>query len=606
MLLKNEHENITIELKPETNDKTIAETIKSTNARVYQDRYYRVFLLCDKISSIETLSFGINDDVISYAIERNSGEIITNRKGFETLFYMSYGYVQLHVAITINNECYSFESSYIPVMVKKSIQNYSVQRMTKYIYQNNSVLLSNQTDTPKDKEDFEENYSKTIETKIILLRKILNVLEENYSYFKINSRYITEHVEKVDYFDKLQYVSASTIQYIAQHPNELRRTNSNTGIVINGHRYQPERTLITQNSISYDTIENRAIVGFIDQLHFDIVTLKKEIQELIQKCDYDSFEEGDYISSTYYVYVNTVEVLAKMKDLISQFEQRVLAIQMGYRSIYRFKAERVNSLPNPTAIFMSAPQYRQIYDCMFEWFKHSHIGLQTYNQILGLKKMNDIYEMYVLLKLIKYFNDIGYTLNDCSTNVYTFNRRSLYKNTKFNNYFHFTKGNDSVTLYYQPVVYCNNNSLKYGIGLYRNNTHTANDYSFASDDNSRGYYYTPDYIIKHENPSEDHSQYLILDAKYSDQKSVLKYQISTLAFKYLFSISAINPKDQIVGLYIINGQSSSGDSLTDVYNKKFENQVITPRAEIITLTENEENSNDSHLSLFNNSMGKFF
>ena len=293
-----------------------------------------------------------------------------------------------------------------------------------------------------------------------------------------------------------------------------------------------------------------------------------------------------------------------MEQTLIQYQKRILAIQLAYHGIFTFPCERMRNIPKPTAVFMAVPQYRQVYDCMFEWIKCSNVGLQVHNQILGLKKMNEIYELYVLLKLIRYFTDIGYTISRRERSVYEFTKRTMYQNTKHCNQFHFVRENDSVTLFYQPVIYCNTAGLRHGIGLYRNNTIKVNRNEYEAYDG--GEYYTPDYIIKYENLKSQEVKYFILDAKYSNIKNVLRYQITDMTFKYLFSISSINPKDEIIGLYIINGQSENmEDCKTNIYDRMLADHTIRPLAEIVTLTENSMDNKENHLKLFNSSFGKY-
>lgn len=591
----------TIELYPSNADQSIVDTITRNPCRVYQDQDYRIRLDFEELSDVNSFYLALNDEIVSIKIAPD-GSLQTSQDD-SRVFSQCYGYVRFQLFYSKDGKRGLLESPFISVMVKKGIKNESVKRMTEYIYRNNSILLSNSINTTKYEKDNSEGSNKTIETKLSLLKRIISTLETNYAYFKINSRFKTVHIEKTDYFDKLQFVSAATIQYIAQHPDELRRTNTNTGIVIGGHRYQPERTLITQNAISYDTEENRAIVGFIERLSYDVQQLKKEIHALIEANEYDSYEEDEYISSTYYIYISTIDVLRKMEAQADEFTKRILAVQLAYSRVFNLKPQRMINMPKPTAIFMSVPQYKQLYDCMNEWLKYADVGLQIQNQILGLKKISEIYELYVLLKLIRYVISIGYDITDSERITYEFSRRSQYKNTLSNNRFVFSKGEESLTLYYQPVLYSGRDDPDYGVGLYRNNTVSIGG---ETDESYSGEYYTPDYVIKYQNPNYSGTRFFVLDAKFMTKDNVLKYQLPTLAFKYIFSVSPIDLKDRIMGLYIVNGQSEQlEDSTSNVYDRSRNEGMIMPRAEIITLTENSVDNYDAHVQLLTSSLGRF-
>lgn len=591
----------TIELNPSTQDSSIVSTITRSPFRVYQDQKYKIQIELDELQDVTSYYLELNDELLSVSIAPD-GSLQASLED-DHVFSQCYGYVKFQLVYFKNKVRGTLESPFISVMVKKGIKNDSVRRMTEYIYQNNSVLLANKRNSNQYKQNHAVGVNKTIEAKLSLLSRIIGILEINYSYFKINSRFKTVHIEKTDYFDKLQYVSSATIQYIAQHPDELRRTIGNTGIVVSGHRYQPERTLITQNAISYDTLENRAIIGFIETLFYDAQELARELEKLINANEYDTYEENDYISSTYYIYISTIDLLKKMKSEVDGYVERIMAVQLAYSRIFNIKSKRLIDMPTPTAVFMSVPQYKQLYDCMNEWLRYADIGLELQNQILGLKKMSEIYELYVLLKLIQYLSASEYELSYADRTIYDFTRKTLYRNTSCNNEFVFTRGDETITLYYQPVIYSGVNDSDYGIGLYRNNTlslESDNDVSFT------GEYYTPDYIIKYQNPNYSGSRFFILDAKFSSIESVLRRQIPKLVFKYVFSISPTDLNDKVIGLYIINGQSEQEeDSVTNVYDRSRNIGMIMPRAEIITMTENSTDNLETHKKILTTSLGRF-
>ena len=593
----------TIELFPSNVDRSIVETIKNNTYRVYQDQIYRIKLDVTGITGFSVLFLKMNDENVKL-IKTSDDEWELLQDDYDRyVFSQCYGYVQFQLTIMRNGITYNYECPFITVMVKKGSHNDSVKRMTEYIYHNDAVLLADRSNTTKVDLTNKVDTDKTIETKLVLLNKIISTLERNYSYFKINSRYKTVHVERIDYFDKLQYVSSSTIQYIAQHPDELRRSTANTGIVMGGHRYQPERTLITQNAVSYDIEENRAIVGFIEKLSYDVMQLQREIEKLIEDNEFETYEENGYISSSYYIYISTIDILRSMEEKATEFVKRILAIQLAYSRVFGINAPRMITMPKPTAVFMSVPQYKQLYDCMNEWLKNADVGLQIHNKILGLKKISEIYELYALIKMCNYFVGIGYTLSSTERIEYRFAGRTLYRNTISKNKYVFVNGDDKVTIYYQPVLYSDMDANDYGLGLYRNNTLRI---QHAEDEYYEGHYYTPDYVIKYDNPNYSGKRYFILDAKYMTLEKVKRTQIPELTFKYLFSISPVNIKDSIVGLYVLNGRSDdSEDRLTNVYNRSRNEGLILPRAEIITLTENSLDNNEAHERLLTSSFGRF-
>ena len=182
----------------------------------------------------------------------------------------------------------------------------------------------------------------------------------------------------------------------------------------------------------------------------------------------------------------------------------------------------------------------------------------------------------------------------------------FYENTECNNLFVFKPeaGTSTITLYYQPVIYNGVRPQQLGMELYRN---TSISYPNSQEiKEKKGGYYTPDFIIKYEYEGVDSIKYIIGDAKFSRLKTIKTIKVAELVYKYLFSVSPVHRKDQIVGLCIFSGQSDEEkDKITNIYNFELREETITPRADIITLTENETGNDLLHETLFKNSIGRY-
>ena len=180
-----------------------------------------------------------------------------------------------------------------------------------------------------------------------------------------------------------------------------------------------------------------------------------------------------------------------------------------------------------------------------------------------------------------------------------------FENTYCNNRFIFKNNSGQITLYYQPVIYSTNRQKISGIGLYRN---TSISYPKIRDGKSyRGRYYTPDFLIKYEYSGTSAEKYLIADAKFSRLQTIKEREFAELAYKYLFSISPVSPEGEVIGLCIFSGlheTEDQRDSLTNIYD--FEQvHPITPRADIVTLTENLTDNTLLHDTLLRNSIGLY-
>jgi hypothetical protein len=145
----------------------------------------------------------------------------------------------------------------------------------------------------------------------------------------------------------------------------------------------------------------------------------------------------------------------------------------------------------------------------------------------------------------------------------------------------FSNEDSKITLYYEPVIYDEDRRNINGIELYRNNNISLGR---DTDDERKGRYYVPDYIIKYEKDVK--IQYLICDAKFSRKTKVQHQIIPDLAYKYLTSISPLSENANVLGLYIFYGLNENNSNIESFYNRKMKDgKTIFPMIEMIPLSE---------------------
>ncbi len=587
---------------------SLLDTAKFSTAFVFRDRKYRAQLI-NLNTSIENLRFLVNGEPVNINYLPDSGFITFLDTSFGAqIFTECYGFVQLTIIYNdINGNQFLCDTEYIHVMVRKGRQNDSVRRITEYVYTQSADLLYGKS-LPRETAGLRDNTHKTLESRILLLERIAVVFEENYRYFKTNCRFKTVPREHVDHFEKLQYVSSNTLHYIAQHPEELQPVHHSTGINIGRTFYQPNKTLITDSVKSVDIYENRVILGFLIHLNSEIKRIEQELISITSNVQQQAFEDGDYIASSYFIYANTISslkiILADIRRLRTKYEH----LLFSYSAIFSIKsASAIISLPRFTHLFKSIQQYHQIYQCAISWFSMGAFSLSEENFMLSFIKMSTLYEVYVLAKIMAFFKSTGYELLNAHKIQYPVSPSSRFRNAHCNNLYVFKKDAGMVTLYYQPVIYSTDMGSLSGIGLYRNNAISFPDVDAGSIMQRRTQannpMYTPDFLLKYETEGVTGAKYLISDAKFSTVKNVRTHQVAKLAYKYLFSISPISNADTIIGLCIFNGQSDTEtDKSHNIYDFELANP-ISPKAEIVTLTENSTENHALHEILLHNSVG---
>ncbi len=590
-------------------ENSILDAAKFSTSFVFCDRKYQAQLIYSD-ETIENLKVFVNGEPVNINFSSDSGHIVFWDEDFGArIFQECYGYVQITIFYSdADGNQHLRDTEYIQVMVRKGRQNDSVHRMTEYVYAQNAELLYGKS-LPKEPSGLKDSAKKTLESRILLLERIAVIYEENYRYFKTNCRFKTVPRERVDHFEKLQYVSNNTLQYIAQHPEELQSVHHFTGIKVGKNFYQPNKTLLTDSVKSVDIYENRVVIGFLMHLNTEIARIEQELISITENIPQHVFETDGYVTSSYFIYANTIASLKIILADVKKLRQKYEHLYVSYSAALPIIPSPIAGPPRFTHLFKSIQQYHQIYHCALSWFSMGVFSLNEEHFMLSFIKMSTLYEVYVLAKIVFYFKSAGYEISDAKRLLYPISAFSRFRNAYCNNVFVFKKGINTVTVYYQPVIYSTDMSSFSGIGLYRN---TA--ISFPSSDEGsiiqrrtqvHNPMYTPDFVLKYETEDHTGARYLLADAKFSTVKTVKTHQVAKLAYKYLFSISPISASDSVVGLCVFNGQSDTDvDRAYNIYNFELVNS-ISPKAEIVTLTENSTENRVLHEVLLHNSVGLY-
>ena len=514
---------------------------------VYNDNTY-YFLISDTF--ILPSKVIINDDI--YDVE--FCEKIENQLKFKLKdcdknkpFLESFGAIKIILEISGNR----YYSKSINVLVSNTSINQGILNMIQYIYDNCENYLYEEHEHSSVSTGIKKSETISLEAKIAFFQNTLNIYKQSYQYLKINPYSKLEKTESVGSFDKLQTVSQRTIQYIINHIDELSNVSYDTGIQFNNQYYQPNRVLIEQNTRSYNVYENRVIIGFLK-------TLVSEIDETIKnlsKRNYNkskSVRQDGYIDSMYQIFSRSIEKINRYITELKNLQDEYHHLYYFYFTLFNISIEPVVIPPVFTPVFKSINAYRQIYIAIQSWFSIGNYDLGKDELLLSFISTSKIYEYYCLTKLLCYIEDNTQFKLTRSDNIKYPVKNSFYSNSKYDNTFHFEDDNIELTIFFQPVIYGDDNAIN-GIDLFRNTSSNS-----KTNNINRGNTYTPDYIIKAK--CNDRAYYIILDAKFSTPDNIRLYQLQELVYKYLFSISTLNKDDNILGLYILCGKKLGKDT----------------------------------------------
>ncbi len=565
---------------------------KETDMCIFSDLSYEFFLSCEETSSIRDVDIYIND-MYEPSVYNNGCILFPNKSTSDRrIFIDCYGFVQITLVVYDSDGVeHQYYTEYLPVLVRRGELNDAVKAMVSYVYSNQESLLLNGEPMARNPANLKEGGYQNLSAQIILAEEIAAIYESSFGYFKANSRFRIDKVSKIDRFEFLQYVTPGTVQFIVTHPEELRLINRSSGVRIGNRVYQPEKTRSFQNERSYDIYENRVVLGFIQKMIDSINELYTNCCSLIEQIPGNEDYSDEYIYSSFFMFTETRKMLENGLVRLKNLRIKFAHLWTMYSSIFRIQPEAMPGEPQPSHIFMSVPQYNRVFVQMHKWFRFGIYNFTKEIFMLSFIKISSLYEGYLLAKMIVYFQNRGYVLENAKKCVYPTKRNWKYRNTNCSNTFIFKNDLHKLTLYYQPVIFDTDESGINGIGLIRNNSIPV--FTGDNDDNrTGGHYYSPDYLIKVEDDSS--VRYLILDAKFSDYVCVRRNHVKNITFKYLFSISPIQSTESVEGLCLIYGKCNASEQIQSAYDKRLPGQQIIPAVDLLPLIEGV--ANEEHYS----------
>lgn len=543
---------------------------------VYQNENYKLVIKTN--ANIKNIMLLINNK------EGVCGEcgIFHNDDGFEFIYDVSqainvmFGNVYISVIMTMEDgteAIYFAEPVGIAIPEKNNEVQLSLEEMLKDILEKENTLLV--TKSPSSiLERLQSQFKSRIDMEIEVIDYVFKTYTFNFRYFTRDIRSTMTEMKRIDRFEKLRTIKPQTLHYIATHVEQFEQVNFPTGMsVYNNYHVQPRNTLVSQNKSDHNTYENRVIIGFLEHLVKYMRKKQTDINNLLNNVSLteqsESHVKPGYILSTKIIELYTQ---SKMELYLKQVTERIgkaNELLMKYRSIIKCAGERVEGPPKNTPVFQNIHHYRNVFAAISQFFIIGKIDTARENQILSFSTADQIYEYYCLLAMFTAFDRLGYAENVKKRMRYAYDISQKYLNRlddNENTYF-FTKGDEEVVLYCQPIVYSWKNKNKNQISLYR----TDRDF------------YIPDFVIKH-TVGNQVVNYCVLDSKWQMRYNI---NLEMMLYKYYVKIADDQDKPGKYFFWIMQGKDDDHEKLYRLNSgaiSRTKPDDITYQTGIVTLT----------------------
>lgn len=402
----------------------------------------------------------------------------------------------------------------------------------------------------RKKSGLKKNAIKSIWNTLKIVDEIIMVYEENYGYFSNHKKASVEPVATIVNSRAMQTIDHECLRWIACNPDNLIKTDKESGIVVKGINFIPSKVKTYLSKYSYDIYENRVVLGFLhnvaDYLENQIIGLNKEIIEL------ENVPESIVVQLP-----NTHELTGKCvyiyyKSIIERFDAKRSVLQeiyYKYERVLECSADIIYGTPKLTNTFKHVYHYRLCYECMVKWFESGDYTFNHLNYLFKLKTLSRIFEYFCLIKLQLALVKTGYIFQEANRIVYDMEDDS----EAINNQYVFTGNGYELTLLYEPFIWVD--KVNEVMNLY------STGYNFSKSRwNDK---WTPDFVLKISSNYREY--YYILDAKYSNAQNVKKRYMPELVLKYSSQIAS---KDKFITDVIGVGAIYPGDEDKMYYFKK--------------------------------------
>lgn len=402
----------------------------------------------------------------------------------------------------------------------------------------------------------EKSY-RSVMTYIQLLRQIVGCYKEYFLYFKHSAKHSVTPVKKTIDYTQIHSFGQGEFKWLIKNMDQLSPVDINTSIKIGGVNYLPLKVMAENRQLNFNVYENQVLISFLKKLIDEAQQICIELHKTIVT------EENIYnrLRRTppkgYYAPIITVKQIQNkyLRIVQSDLENAIMEMRKVFQMYYRILPVDsciLTTLPKRTKAFQEIIAYSRVYGMIVKWFEFGEISLEREKVIFRVKTVDKLYEYYCLHQLIKMLSEEGFAIYDVDEDVSFFKYKvedSKYKNeVDVANTYKFRRDNESITLYYQPVIFSDGYSNE--LNLFRTT--------------KKDLYYTPDFVLKLVNNKKE--SYVILDSKYANRSSIIRYRLKECVWNYGVEIEPCGDDSEIKMVWLLQGRIDDSRMIYTLHN----------------------------------------
>ena len=403
--------------------------------------------------------------------------------------------------------------------------------------------------------DADGSEANSLQSFVLLAETVLAGIEAELPNFKTRPYTKTDRSEQLVAAEKLRQIGRNEIEWLYKNPDRLFPVRQNTAIRMQGRNWYSRKIQTKQTVRSCDTYENRAVVSFISHVSR---TLAQAIAGINQKLDalHEAKRKLSGIQGTegHLIPVMIIDAqIERDQPLLSKLQTQRTRAQRFYRLLSEAMPVAVSNtfrMPRKTKIFQEIPHYARLFQLMRTWDAFGEFDFAREGLILSMHRVSRLYELYSLASLLRWFDCRGYTPDSSyETPFERVERIQEYgmpdNEREVANVYRLQRGGEQVTLWYQPVLYGNDQEFA-GLGAHRL---LPND---LFDQQPNDSYWTPDFALSFKDAGRD--SLFLLDSKFTSIENAKEQRFNPCLNKYRFQTIRSNgmPIDSV---WLLCGQA---------------------------------------------------
>lgn len=362
-----------------------------------------------------------------------------------------------------------------------------------------------------------EGSSRSLRPLVELARKTARTYKRHLDFFSLHGHCRTVGREALVSPSSVRRLGRCELLWLAQNPDQLYESNCETALCHNGKYYMAARIQTERHHKSFDNLENRSLVSFTIEICRILARAISDAEKHVSRfqrtrCNLEKANiEGDLLPTL--VLIDTyldreTPIIDEARRIQSQFKNIRERLLKSFPDVLEIQYV----MPRRTKVFQEVNPYADIHAEMRDWNAFGDIDILRDTLALHTWRIDKLYEYFVLFKILQQLRDFGFSpRGEMSTAIkqieYSIeDSDDVFRNDKqVANVYSLIRGDERVTLYYQPVFYGDERE-EHGIKLHRTTAARIHPY------------WTPDYLIVHERDAEISN--IVIDAKFRSRTFV--------------------------------------------------------------------------------------